>query len=156
MLLRFYTVVCEPILRQWSLCIPTENILRSNFLMFSGSIERDMWHKVGLRTLKSTRTQMFFRIGVLKNVSMFEGKYLSWSVFLIKLQVSSPVALLFEKKLPLRYFPLNIAKSLRAAFFYRTLRFWTLSHIYDQTFFAQIINYLSVNYFGDILNTRFF
>ena len=25
--------------------------------------------------------------------------------------------------------------------------FWTLSHIYDYTFFAQIINYLSGNYF---------
>ena len=63
--LRFYTVAYEPILRHWFLCTPTENILSCPFFMFSGSIERDMWHEVGLRTVKSSLTQMFFRIGVL-------------------------------------------------------------------------------------------
>ena len=66
----FYTVPYESILRHWSLCAPTENILSSRFLMFSGGIERDMWHEVGLRS----RLQMFFRIGVLKNFAIFEEK----------------------------------------------------------------------------------
>ena len=42
MLLHFYTVAYEPILRHCSLCTPTENILSFPFLMFSGSTERDM------------------------------------------------------------------------------------------------------------------
>ena len=51
-------------------------------------------HEVGLRTLKSTRSQMFFRIGVLKNFAIFKGKQLSWSLFLIKLHTSMPANLL--------------------------------------------------------------
>ena len=31
----FYTVAYEPILRHWSLCKPTENILSSHFFVFS-------------------------------------------------------------------------------------------------------------------------
>ena len=35
---------------------------------------------------KSSRSQMFFKIGVLKNFAIFAGKHLCWSYFLIKLQ----------------------------------------------------------------------
>ena len=85
-------VAYEPILRRQSLCTPAENILSSHCLMFSEGIERDMWHQVGLRTLKSSRSQMFFRIGVLENFAIFKWKHLSCNLFLIKLQVSSPAA----------------------------------------------------------------
>ena len=51
-------------------------------------------HEVGLQTLKSNRSQMFFRIGVLKNFAIFKGKQLSWSLFLIKSQTSKPANLL--------------------------------------------------------------
>ena len=68
--------------------------LKLSFLMFSGGIERHIRHEVGLRTLKSSRSQMFFRIGVHKNFAIFKEKHLSWSLFLIKLQTSSPTALL--------------------------------------------------------------
>ena len=51
-------------------------------------------HEVGLRTLKSSRSQMFFRIGVLKNFAIFKGTQLSWSFFLIKLQISKSANLL--------------------------------------------------------------
>ena len=87
-------VAYEPILRHCSLCTPTEIILSSHFLLFSGGIERDIWHEVGLMTLRSNRSQMFFRAGVLKNFAMFKGKHMSWSLSLIKLQPSSPAALL--------------------------------------------------------------
>ena len=50
--------------------------------------------QVGLRSLKSTRSQMFFRKGVLENFAVFKGKQLSWSLFLIKSQISRPVNLL--------------------------------------------------------------
>ena len=35
---------------------------------------------------RSRRSQMFFKIGVLKNIANFTGKHLCWSLFLIKLQ----------------------------------------------------------------------
>ena len=55
---------------------------------------------------RSSRSQMFFKIGVLKKFAMFTGKHLCWSLFLIKLQA-------------FRCFSVNIAKLLRAVF-YRT------------------------------------
>ena len=36
-------------------------------------------------TLRSSRLQMFFKIGVLKNFAIFTEKHLCWSLFLIKL-----------------------------------------------------------------------
>ena len=41
----------------------------------------------------SIRSQMFFKIGVLKNSANFTGKHLCWSFFLIKLQAQRPVTL---------------------------------------------------------------
>ena len=35
---------------------------------------------------KSSRSQMFFKIGVLKNFTIFPRKHLCWSYFLVKLQ----------------------------------------------------------------------
>ena len=35
---------------------------------------------------RSSRSQMFFKIDVLKNFANFTGKHLCWSLFLIKLQ----------------------------------------------------------------------
>ena len=57
---------------------------------------------------KSNRSQMFFKIGVLKNFAKFTGKHLCWSWFLIKLHV-------------------NIVKFLRTAFFLEHLRWLLLS-----------------------------
>ena len=37
---------------------------------------------------RSSRLQMFFKIFVLKNFSIFTGKHLCWSLFLIKLLIS--------------------------------------------------------------------
>ena len=36
-------------------------------------------------TNRSSRSQMLFKIGVLKNFTIFTGKHLCWSLFLIKL-----------------------------------------------------------------------
>ena len=52
---------------------------------------------------RSSRSQMFFKIGVTKNFAMFTGKHLCWSLFLIKMQA-------------FRCFPVYIAKLLKAAF----------------------------------------
>ena len=61
--------------------------------------------------LGSSRSQMFFKIAVLKNIANFTGKRLYWSLFLIKLQV---LKLNFtEKRLQHRWFPVKFAKFLR-------------------------------------------
>ena len=127
-MLCFYTVAYEPILRHCSLCTPTENILRSQFLMFSGGIERDMWHKVSLRTLKSSRSQIFFRIGVLKHSAIFKGKRLSRSLFLIKLQASSPAALL-KRDSNSGIFLWILRNFLRTAFFIEHIQWLVLNAI---------------------------
>ena len=54
---------------------------------------------------KSTRSQMFLKIGVPKNFINFTGRHLRWSRFLIKLQA-------FSCRLQLRCFPVKFAKLL--------------------------------------------
>ena len=49
---------------------------------------------------------MFFKIDVLKNFAIFRGKYLCWSLFLIKLQTCN--------------FPVNIGKFFKNTFFNKT------------------------------------
>ena len=51
-------------------------------------------HEVGLRTLRGTHSQMFFRIGNLKNFPKFQEKQLSWGLFLIKSQTPRSANLL--------------------------------------------------------------
>ena len=65
------------------------------------------WHQKN----RSSRLQMFFKIGVLINFAIFTRKQLCWSLFLIKLQ-----AIRLQKRLEHMYFPVNIAKFLRTAF----------------------------------------
>ena len=43
---------------------------------------------------RSSRSQMFFKIAVLKIFAIFTGKHLCWSLFLIKLQPWRPTTLL--------------------------------------------------------------
>ena len=64
------------------------------------------------KTLRSSRLQMFFKIGVLKNFSIFARKLLCWRLFLINL--------LLKKRFQHRCFPVNIAKFLRIAVLWST------------------------------------
>ena len=43
---------------------------------------------------RGSRSQMFFKISVLKNFAIFTGNHLCWSLFLIKLQALRPAFLL--------------------------------------------------------------
>ena len=43
---------------------------------------------------RSSRSQMFFKVGVFKSYAIFVGKYLRWSLFLITFQSFSPATLL--------------------------------------------------------------
>ena len=71
---------------------------------------------------RSSRSQMFFKIDLLKNFAIFVGKLLCWSLFLIKLQALKPATLL--KRLQHMCFPVNTAKFrleiFKNSFFQRT------------------------------------
>ena len=64
--------------------------------------------------LSNSRSQMFFKTGVLKNFAIFAEKRLCWRLFLINLQ---DLRLAFSLKKTLQHgrFPMNIAR-----FFYGT------------------------------------
>ena len=64
-----------------------------------------------MASLRSSRSQMFFKIGPVINFAIFKGNHMCWNLFLIKLQ-----ATLLKKRLQHRYVPGNIAKFLRTAF----------------------------------------
>ena len=66
----------------------------------------------------SNRSQMFYKIDVLKNLLKFKGKYCKGISFLLKLQVGCST---FLKKLLHKCFPANFAKFLRAIFFLNTV-----------------------------------
>ena len=76
---------------------------------------------VNLSMSRSSRSLMFFKIGVLKNFAIFTGKDLHRSLFFNKVAPS-----LFKKRLQHRFFPVNTAKFLRTAFFIEHL-WWLLS-----------------------------
>ena len=82
---------------------------------------KGMWEKgdPGPRTLKwdppkdlrvrhwSSRSQLFFKIGVLKNFAIFTGKHMCWSIFLII-------------ETPTQVFSRQYCKNFKSSFFYRT------------------------------------
>ena len=62
----------------------------------------------------SSYSQMFLKIGVLKNFANFTGKQLRYNFYLIKLKALSPATLL--KRLQHRCFPVKFLKFLRTPF----------------------------------------
>ena len=69
--------------------------------------------------LRSSRLQIFFKSGVLKNFANFTGKHLCLNLFLIKLQASR--LQLYQKETPTQVLSCEICKNFKNTFFYRTL-----------------------------------
>ena len=80
-----------------------------------------------LTLYRSNRSQMFFDIGALKKFAIFTGKY--FAIF-----TGLKACNFIKKRLQYRYFPLNIAKFLRSAFFIKHL-LWLLLPKAVKTFF---------------------
>ena len=70
-------------------------------------------------SLRSSRSQMLFKVDALKNFANFTGKHLCWSLFLIKF---------IKTRLQLRHFPATFMKFLRKPFSQNTSGgfFWRL------------------------------
>ena len=67
----------------------------------------------------NSRSQMFFKTGVLKNFTIFTGKHLCWSLFSIKSQDwRLPSSL--KKTLQHRCFPMNITRFIKTALLWNT------------------------------------
>ena len=60
--------------------------------------------------VESSRLQVFFKIGVIKNFTVFVGKHMCLSLFFNKVAG-------LKKRLQHRFFPVNIVKCLKTAFF---------------------------------------
>ena len=65
---------------------------------------------------RNSHSQIFFKIGVLKNLAIFKGKHLCCSLFFKKVAGLTP-AILLKNRLQHRCFLGNIEKFLRTAFY---------------------------------------
>ena len=83
---------------------------------------------VGKRS--NRRSHMFFKTNLLKYFTIFTGKNLWRSLFLIGLKDRRP-ALLFKKRLQHRCSSVNIAKFLRTAFLYKTCSIYLSKILFD-------------------------
>ena len=95
-------------------------------ILFKSSLQWFMWLFLHCFVLieisKTSRSQMFFKIGVLKNFAIFIGKHLQWSLFLIKLlERPRKVCNFIKKRFQHRCFPVNIVKCLRTGFYWTPL-----------------------------------
>ena len=111
------------------LLIPVQNWMATGHLdrMFCNSwnektVWLTKWSQRGIYS--SSRSQMLFGVGILKNFANFTGKHLCWSPFLIKLQAWNFI----KKRLQHRCFPAKFAKFLRTAFFKENLR-WLFQYL---------------------------
>ena len=82
---------------------PWDFSIRNIWMLIVNSKMSPLLHK------KLDYSQMFFKIGVLKNFANFTVKHLCWSLFLIKLQA--------KKRLQHRCCPVVFAKFLRTSLF---------------------------------------
>ena len=69
---------------------------------------------------RSSRSRLFFKIGVFKNFAILTGERLCWSLFLLIKVAGQKVWKFIKKWLQHSSFPMNIAKFLRALFLKRT------------------------------------
>ena len=74
---------------------------------------------VNPRKDRSSRSQMFFNIGVLKYFANFTRKQLCWGLFLIKLQAFRPLGLqYYQKEAPTQVFSCEIMQIFKYTFFF--------------------------------------
>ena len=83
--------------RVWTHSVPLVSLYTHwKYLSFFDVFRESRKRHVTWSGFKDSQKQPYANVlqSVLKNFAIFKGKHLSWSLFLIKLQASSPVALL--------------------------------------------------------------
>ena len=76
------------------------------------------FHEGDHSIIRSSHSQMFFKIGALKNLAIFTGKHLCWSLFLIKYLAWRPSTQTW--KTPTQVFSCEYCEIFESTFFYRT------------------------------------
>ena len=122
---------------------PLELLLAKGLWKFESTISfwKCKWRVVLLVIFlfRSSRPEVFYKTGVLRNFTKFTGKHLCQSLFFNKITGLSPATLL-KKRLWHRRFPVNFAKFVRTPFLTEHLR-WLLLPV--QLRFIQV-NFLHV------------
>ena len=126
-------------------------ILASNSRYWQMFFKKAVLKHFAILASNSRYWQMFFKKAVLKHFAILTGKYLCWSPFLIKLQTSRPQGLkLYWKETPTKvFFPVNIARFLKTAFFIDYLR-WLLLNMWK----LEVMGKVSLANFCKILINR--
>ena len=119
-------------------------------MTFSLKAQKTLWNHILYDTIlifqqvfwinRSSRSEMFFKIGILKNFAIITGKHLCWSPFLIKLRTWRSAALLNRDSH--RCFHVDFSKCLRTAFFIKHLRWLLLSKVKTNVESAWFIYYV--------------
>ena len=83
-------------------------------------------HFRNIQSFRSSRSHMFFRIGILKNLAIFTGRHLCWSLLLlIKLQAWS--SSIFKSSSFCKHFPWLLLKFLAILLVLAWLNYWSLA-----------------------------
>ena len=89
------------------------------YLSCNDHCDRWLFQEIFFIIFRSSRMQMFFKTGVIRNFVIFTGKHLCWSIFLIKLRTLRPATL----------FQPHPQKILQHKWF-----LWKLRNFYEQVF----------------------
>ena len=63
------------------------------YILCSDHCDQWLFQEIFFIIFRSSCTQMFFKIGVIRNFAIFTGKHLCWSLFSIKLHALQPTTL---------------------------------------------------------------
>ena len=107
----FFRLIRLYIYNLWYKCFPA-NALRNIF----ENIFKWPDEKFGPTLLKSSSSQIFFKIYILKNFATFTEKHLCWNLFLIKLQTWRPATQVLKRDCNTGVF-LRILKKIKNSFF---------------------------------------
>ena len=122
------TVSLQVRVGQWSITTnlwPLTTHIYDVIIIVTGGFSK----KFFLIIFRSSHTQMLFKTGVVKNVTIFRGKRVLESLFnkIVGLRVCNFTSASSQKRLQHKCFPEKIAKCLQTAFFIRHLRWMLLS-----------------------------
>ena len=89
---------------------------------------------------RTSRSQMFFKVDVLKSYAIFTRKHLRWSLFFKKFQSFRPATL---KETPAKVFSCEYCKIFKNSFFHRTLPVAAsaLYHYFSKLLLKRPLNY---------------
>ena len=109
---------------------PRENVNAIFQYSYWKKLEKKTWQSDNLNLLGSSRSKMFFKIGVLKNFAKFTGKHLCQSLFFIKkealtLVFSCEFCEIFQSTFFYRIPPVAASVFCAVSYWYHQLAHWS-------------------------------